>query len=52
MRRGDPDGSTRLKISPKLPTFTEKRSISHCDGGYVKTVQSLSSHFTYSHFIM
>ena len=52
MHRGDPDGSTRLKISPQLPTVTEKRSSSHCDGGYVKTVQSLSSHFTFSHFIM
>ena len=51
MHRGDPDGSTRLKISPQLPIVTEKRSSSHCDG-YFKKVQSLISHFTFSHFIM
>ena len=51
MHRGDPDGSTYLKISPQLPTVTEKRCSSHCDG-YVKTVQSLSSHFSFGCFMM
>ena len=37
MHRGDPDGSTCLKISPQQPTVSEKRSSRDCDS-YVKTV--------------
>ena len=50
MQRGDWDGSTRVKISLQLPIVTEKQSSNQCDS-HSKTVQSLSSHLNFGHFV-